>query len=87
MATLTDEEKVRQIKRVTMERAYPMFSNTDILNTLRDYNGDVRATIYKLLTIKAQTGAISLQGVTVPDMSRYFLNLALEYRPNNSGGR
>lgn len=81
---MTLEEKVRRIKFVTQEKEYPMFTDEDIIWYLNEYNGNMRNTIYNLLCLKADTGAVQITGCTLPSPERYFMRIAQEYRPNNS---
>lgn len=77
--------KLDRIKMATRECYCPMFSDREIKFYLEEENGNVNNTIYRLLTLKAENGAIAFEGMTLPDSERYFMKVAMDYRPNNSG--
>lgn len=79
------EEKTRKIKIAIRERDYPMFTDEEIHFYMEEEGGNIRNTIYRLLTLKAENGAIEITGINIPDPERYFMKLALDYRDNNSG--
>lgn len=79
------QQKLARIKIAAREELYPMFSDKEIKFYLEEESGSVRATIYRLLTLKAETGSVVLANMTLPDPERYFHKLAMDYRPNNGG--
>lgn len=81
---MTLEDKVRRIKLLTLEEQYPMFSDTQIQGYLEVYE-DVDTTCYELLCLKAEQGGVAITGMTLPDQRKYFMSLALKFRPNHSG--
>ena len=82
MAEMTDIER---IKRETRENQSPYFDDGDIEYYLAKTGGDVDATIYELLLVKAEDSTISVSGLSTADTSAYFRRLASRYRRYNSG--
>lgn len=82
MADITDIER---IKRETRENQSPYFDDGDIEYYLAKNGGDVDATIYELLLVKAEDSTISVSGLSTADTSAYFRRLASRYRRYNSG--
>lgn len=82
MADVTDIER---IKRETRENQSPYFEDGDIEYYLAKNGGDVDATIYELLLVKAEDSTISVSGLSTADTSAYFRRLASRYRRYNSG--
>lgn len=82
MADVTDIER---IKRETRENQSPYFDDGDIEYYLAKNGGDVDATIYELLLVKAEDSTISVSGLSTADTSAYFRRLASRYRRYNSG--
>lgn len=82
MAEVTDIER---IKRETRENQSPYFDDGDIEYYLAKNDGDVDATIYELLLVKAEDSTISVSGLSTADTSAYFRRLASRYRRYNSG--
>lgn len=78
-------EDVEMIKRETRENMSPYFDDGDIEYYLEKNDGDVKATIYELLLIKAEDSTISVDGLSTQDTSAYFRRLASRYRSYNSG--
>lgn len=78
-------EDVEMIKRETRENMSPYFDDGDIEYYLEKNGGDVKATIYELLLIKAEDSTISVSGLSTQDTSAYFRRLASRYRSYNSG--
>lgn len=63
-----------------------MFSDAELGVYLQMAGGDVKAAAYHVLLHKAEITNISLSsGITLPDMSAYWLRLASHYRPNRTG--
>ena len=77
MAEMTDIER---IKRETRENQSPYFDDGDIEYYLAKNGGDVDATIYELLLVKAEDSTISVSGLSTADTSAYFRRLASRYR-------
>ena len=82
---MADESIVEAIKREIRENMSPYFEDGDIEYYLKKNNGDVNATIYELLLVKAEDSTISVSGLTTSDTSAYFRRLASRYRQYNSG--
>lgn len=79
---MTDVEKVRKELR---EEQIPYFEDGDIEYYLEKNNGDVNATIYEMLIIKAEDSSVELSGLITGDSSSYFRRLASRYKSFNSG--
>ena len=73
------------IKREVRENMSPYFDDDDISYYFDKNNGDVNATIYELLLVKAEDSTISVSGMNSTDTSSYFRRLASRYRTYNSG--
>ena len=76
---------IERIKRETRENQSPYFDDGDIEYYLAKNGGDVDATIYELLLVKAEDSSISVSGLSTADTSAYFRRLASRYRRYNSG--
>ena len=76
---------IERIKRETRENQSPYFDDGDIEYYLAKNDGDVDATIYELLLVKAEDSTISVSGLSTADTSAYFRRLASRYRRYNSG--
>lgn len=82
---MADNDVIDAIKRETRENMSPYFDDGDIEYYLKKNNGDVDATIYELLLVKAEDSTISVSGLSTSDTSAYFRRLASRYRQYNSG--
>lgn len=82
---MADESIIEAIKREIRENMSPYFEDGDIEYYLKKNNGDVNATIYELLLVKAEDSTISVSGLSTSDTSAYFRRLASRYRQYNSG--
>lgn len=82
---MADGNVIEVIKRETRENMSPYFEDGDIEYYLKKNNGDVNATIYELLLVKAEDSTISVSGLSTSDTSAYFRRLASRYRQYNSG--
>lgn len=82
---MADNNVIEQIKREIRENMSPYFEDGDIEYYLQKNNGDVNATIYELLLVKAEDSTISVSGLSTSDTSAYFRRLASRYRLYNSG--
>ncbi len=80
-----EAEKIAYIKRCVREEQIPYFDEEDFSFFLQKNNGDVKATIYELLCIKAEDSSITVSGLTTKDTSAYFRRLASRYKTYNSG--
>lgn len=81
----TDEEKIAYIKRCVREEQIPYFPEDDFAFYLQKNGGNVNATIYELLCLKAEDSSITVSGLTTKDTSAYFRRLASRYKTYNSG--
>lgn len=82
---MADGNVIEVIKRETRENMSPYFEDGDIEYYLKKNDGDVNATIYELLLVKAEDSTISVSGLSTSDTSAYFRRLASRYRQYNSG--
>ena len=82
---MANDDVIDAIKRETRENMSPYFDDGDIEYYLKKNNGDVDATIYELLLVKAEDSTISVSGLSTSDTSAYFRRLASRYRRYNSG--
>lgn len=76
---------IDRIKMILRESDIPFFTDEQINFYLSENNGDVDATVYQCLLIKAENTTLSVSGISAADSSAYFRKLASKYRPNNSG--
>lgn len=83
--TKETEDKIARVKREIREAQCPYFEDDDFIYYLDKNNGDVNATIYEMLIIKAEDSTISVSGLSTSDTSGYFRRLASRYTPRNSG--
>jgi len=79
---MTDIEKIKVEVR---EDKCPYFDDSEIEYYLQKNGGDIEATIYELLTVKAEDSTISVSGLNTADTSSYFRRLASKHRQFNSG--
>jgi len=79
---MTDIERVRMEVR---ERQSPYFSDEDFEYYLEKNGGDIHATIYEMLLIKAEDSTIEVSGLSTADTSVYFRRLASKHKPFHSG--
>ena len=80
--TSADYEKIMM---ETREYQCPYFDEGDVEYYYKKNNGDVDATIYEMLIIKAEDSTITVSGMTTDDTSGYFRRLASRYKRFNSG--
>lgn len=73
------------IKRELRENQSPYFDDSDINYYLSKNNGDINATVYEMLLIKAEDSTLEMSGLTSADTSAYFRRLASKHRPFNTG--
>ena len=79
---MTDIEKIKVEVR---EDKCPYFEDSEIEYYSDKNGGDIEATIYELLTVKAEDSTISVSGLNTADTSSYFRRLASKHRQFNSG--
>lgn len=82
---MADEKTLDTLKTLLREDAVPFFTDDELQFYLDQNGGDVRATAYRCLCIKAEDTTLTVSGLTTADSSTYFRRLANMYRPNNSG--
>nr|DAV95826.1 MAG TPA: DMRTA motif [Caudoviricetes sp.] len=76
---------IERIKIELREEQIPFFEDSDFEYYLQKNHGDVDATIYEMLLIKAEDSTISVSGLSTQDTSSYFRRLASRYKRYNSG--
>ena len=79
---MTDIEKIKVEIR---EEKCPYFEDSEIQYYLDKNKGDIEATIYELLIVKAEDSTISVSGLNTADTSSYFRKLASKHKTFNSG--
>lgn len=82
---MADESTLKKMKIALREKDHPYFDDDELEFLLNENNGDVDATIYQCLLLKAEDSTIEIQGLSTADTSSYFRRLAVQYKPNNSG--
>lgn len=84
---MTDIENsdVKRVYKELREEQIPYFEDGDIEYYLAKNNGDVNATIYEMLIIKAENSSVEVSGLITGDTSGYFRRLASRYKRFNSG--
>lgn len=84
---MTDIENpdVKRVYKELREEQIPYFEDGDIEYYLAKNNGDVNATIYEMLIIKAENSSVEVSGLITGDTSGYFRRLASRYKQFNSG--
>lgn len=78
-------DDLERLKRNVRESAYPFFEDSELEDILEESSGDVKEASYRALLRKSEDTSIIVSGFTAGDSSRYFLRLAQQYRPRNSG--
>ena len=78
-------DNVTRIKKILREEECPFCSDEDIQFYLGENDGNINATLYQMILIKAEDTSLNVSGLTCGDTSKYFRRLAQRYRKNNSG--
>lgn len=73
------------LKLILREGEIPFFTDEQLNFYLDQNGGDVRASAYQCLLVKAENTTLSVSGLSTADTSKYFRRLASQYRPFNSG--
>lgn len=74
-----------ELRLILREDDIPFFSDEQLDYYLEQNKGDLRATAYQCLLVKAEDTTLSVSGLSTADTSKYFRRLASLYRPFNSG--
>ena len=74
-----------ELKLNLRENDCPFFSDEELERYYERNGNDLRKTTYECLAIKSQDTSLQVSGLTCADTSKYFLRLATQYAPNNSG--
>lgn len=80
-----DSSVMNTLKKLIREEAVPYFSDDELEFYLNRNNGDLNATAYECLCIKAEDNTLSVSGLNLSDTSKYFKSLAQKYRPRHTG--
>lgn len=75
---------IDELKLILREESCPFFSDEELSYYLMKYK-TVEAAAYQCLIVKAEDTTLSVSGLNCADTSKYFLRLAQQHRPNNSG--
>lgn len=78
-------ETLSTLKKLLREDQVPYFTDEELVFYLGQNGGDVNATAYHCLCIKAEDTTLQVSGLTLGDTSAYFRRLAQRYRPRNTG--
>lgn len=76
---------LNNLKLILREDDIPFFTEEQLNFYLEQNDGDVRATAYQCLLVKAEDTTLSLSDLSTADTSKYFRRLASRYRPFHSG--
>lgn len=76
---------VDELKIILREKDCPFFDDEELEYYLKKNNGDLDATAYHCLIVKAENTTLNISGMNTADTSNYFRRLARRYRKNNSG--
>ena len=77
-------ETLERLKFILREAEMPMFTDEQ-LQAYLDSSESFDLALYDLLMLKAENTGLIVSGLEIADTSSYFKNLALAYRPHNSG--
>lgn len=76
---------LENLKTILREGDLPFFTDEQLSFYLSQNSGDIGATAYQCLLIKAEDTTLSISGLSTPDTGKYFRRLASHYRPTHSG--
>lgn len=79
-----ESEDMKALKLRLREVDYPLFLDEELQYFL-DTSKDLDEATYKAAIIKSEANGLTLNGVEIESMSRFFLRIAAIYRPTNSG--
>ena len=82
MSEMTWKQKLKLMIR---ENDVEYFEDYELDFYYEKNNHDLNATAYECLIIKAENSGLNVSGMSSADTSQYFLRLAAQFRPNNSG--
>ena len=78
-------DAIQTLKIILREEDVPFFTDEELSFYLERNGGNVDATAYQCLCIKAEDTTLQVSGLSTADSSKYFRRLANMYRPSNSG--
>lgn len=79
-----ESEDMKALKLRLREADYPLFLDEE-LQYFIDTSEDLDEATYKAAIIKSEANGLTLNGIEIESMSRFFLRIAAIYRPTNSG--
>lgn len=74
---------LEELKLILREEEIPYFTDGQLNSMLSKYG--FKAAAYKCLIMKSENTSLQVTGLTTQDTSKYFLRIAVLYKPNNSG--
>lgn len=74
---------IEQIKMLIREKQYPAFEDDEIAFYLSKNNNNIYQTARELLLIKAEDCTLSVSGISMNDMSKYFMRLAENFKTSS----
>jgi hypothetical protein len=77
-------DDLTKLKRNIRETNYPYFTDEELTDLLEEC-GSVDLASYRALVTKSEDSSIQVTGFSASDSSKYFLRLASQFRPRNSG--
>lgn len=85
---MNQEETVKLVRKLILDNGpCRMYTDTDIIFWLEEYENDIDATVYYLLNQMAIESTVAMTGLTLPETKAYYQRQAKRYRPNHSGVR
>lgn len=79
-----ESEEMKILKIRLREADYPLFTDEE-LQYFIDESKDLDYATYKAALLKSEANGLTLNGIEIESMSRFFLRIAAMYRPTNSG--
>lgn len=79
---MTDIEK---LKVILLEDSVPFFTDAQLEFYYEENGKNLNDTAYHCLILKAENTSLSMSGLNTSDSSKYFLRLARQYKPRNTG--
>ncbi len=76
---------LQELKLILREKDMPFFTDEELQYFYNKYNNDIKKTAYYCLIAKSEDTTLQISGLSLADTSEYFLRLASQYRPSNSG--
>ena len=80
-----DSEEIKTLKIRLREADYPLFSNEELQYFIDSNEGSLDMATYRAAILKSEANGLTLNGIEIESMSKFFLRIAAMYRPSNSG--